>query len=296
MSITAGIHMHHFDIPLRKTNKIVFDAIENAEKAASRQIKKYYHNANEEFVTFILYGQIQYQFAKANKASRIERSFADDLKNALKQHTCTCVGAEMEIDSTARGLVAEILLHNRKEEGKTGGDFGLLHFAPSAKVQSDEIVIDPQCVNGLLCQAKMKYRDRKCTFTKSQLKALPSTVGFLALPIYEYLDDQKTTLQPINWFSCKDISFKSVKTHLHEDTIPDSDCTRSIIQKLAKGIIGTNKQSDLDRIKAPSGRFHIEIRIHWKNRPPDGEPIKIKLKNISSVENTTKQYVHAANS
>jgi len=171
-------------ININKTLKAVCDAIASAETTMKEHIKLYYPNANEEFITFAFYGHIKHKLREASKNKYIERAFLEDLKIALRHHprqSSIDWDLERQLNQGASGLVADIVLHNKQQEGITGGDFGLVVVHPQIVISSDFLEVKKGRSSGLLCQAKLKDKNDRWRFTNNQKSILPNYMDFSSL-------------------------------------------------------------------------------------------------------------------
>ena len=148
-------------IHINETLAVVCEAIGRAEKTLREQVRLYYQNAGEEFITNLLYGQIRYWLSEASKERLIENAFLKDLENSLRYNHFSDYGLSRQLHNRAAGLVADIVLHNKTTEGKTGGDFGLIIIHPLLQVDNRCLEIKKDQCSGLLCQAKLKGKAGK---------------------------------------------------------------------------------------------------------------------------------------
>ena len=123
----------HIDNTLEEVSR----AIRTAENTFREHIRTYYHDANEEFITTAFYGHIKYTLAEASKSRRIEEAFIKDLQQSIQY----VFGSEWQIHQEARGLIADIVLHNKHEEARTGGDFGLIIIHPKIRQMTNGLLI-----------------------------------------------------------------------------------------------------------------------------------------------------------
>lgn len=143
--------MYTQTVHIDETLKEVCSSISRAEATVKEHIKPYYHNANEEFITLLFYGHIKYRLREASRNKDIERAFFRDLKSSFRYQPITDPDLDRELHQEADGLIADMVLHNKRQEGKTGGDFGLIILHPEIKVDDESLEINKGVSSGLLC-------------------------------------------------------------------------------------------------------------------------------------------------
>ncbi len=248
-----------------------------------KHIKTYYHNVNEEFITILLYGHINYALFKASKEKVIEKAFLQDLNKACHfSRILSSSQLRSELSRQSNGLVADIVLHNKRQEGETAGDFGLVISHPQITLSKESIDIKETNSSGLLCQAKLKDKKGKWgKFGDNQKRILTSRMDFTSIVLYSYDDESRTKLNPIDWKICAGQSFSEIEDLLRNDSLDNLGSTTEIITQLASKQIGTQDQKIIREIIAPSLRQILEIKIHWKNDHPDkGKTIKLVHKKF----------------
>lgn len=253
------------NINIDNTLREVCRVISCAETSMRKHIKLYYHNVNEEFITTLFYGHIKYRLRKASQKKSIENAFLEDLKNA----SYNLAHSNWNLESKAEGLIADIVLHNKQQEGKTGGDFGLIIVHPQIQVGHNFVEIQKGRTSGLLCQAKLKDKNGKWRFHKKQEAVLSNYIDFTSLVLYSYLDKERTDLSSVVWKLCRGKSLSELKTLLRKDHIENPLSTAEIINRLGRRKIGTENQTLIDNVVSPSMRQYLEIKIHW---PGDNDP------------------------
>ncbi len=203
-------------INIDNTLREVCSAISRAETAMRKHIKLYYHNVNEEFITTLFYGQIKYRLRKASQKKFIENAFLEDLKTAFCNHVTLDSDLESNLHLRAEGLIADIVLHNKQQEGETGGDFGLIIVHPQIQINHNFLEIQKGKTSGLLCQAKLKDKNGRWRFTDNQKAVLPNYLDFTSLVLYSYLDQERTDLSSVAWKLCQGSSLSELKTLLRK--------------------------------------------------------------------------------
>jgi hypothetical protein len=275
------------NVHIDETLKALCEALELAEVSARDHIKHYYNNANEEFVTWILYGHINDSFRTASRERSIEQAFIRDLQAAIGCESLSYSSSNLEIQQVADGLIVDIVLHNRRQEGTTGGDFGVVIVHPTISHNGDYLEIKKGMSSGLLCQAKMKDKNGKWgKFTKKQKTVLPGNMDFLALVFYSYRDSERCELNPILWKLCQGLSMDVLKTCLENDEIDNSLTMPGIVTSLGRKEIGTDNQELIGRCVSPDKRQYFEIRIHWPHDENPTIPVKINIGQQEMIRET----------
>ena len=280
-------------VHINETLKEVCNAINSAEATLKEHIKLYYHNANEEFITFLFYGHIKYRLREASHNKSIEKAFLKDLKNSLCHEAIIDWDLDRKLHQEAEGLIADMVLHNKRQEGKTGGDFGLIIVHPQIKVDDEFIEIKKGVSSGLLCQAKLRDEDgRWSSLSKNQRVALSNYLDFTSLVLYSFLNRERNDLDSIAWKLCRGISLSKIDVLLKKGPNENLEATSEIITRLGRKEIGTEDQSLIESIISPSVRHHLEIKIY---RPKDNGPkksVKIRIghKQAEQQKIATKLY------
>lgn len=268
-------------INIDETLNAVCGAISEAEHDLREQIKLYYQEANEEFITFAFYGHIRHKLREASQNKIIEKAFLKDLKAALRRQRYSERSIDQEIERQlsrhASGLVADIVLHNRTQEGETGGDFGLVIVHPELTTSSNTLVIKKGASSGLLCQAKIKRKNGRWGDLSNQRDVLPAHLDFASLVLYSYLDVERSELNPVAWKLCKGLTLPDLELSLKKDVFGEALGTVDVIRRLGRSEIGTNDQTLIDEFVSPSARQHLEIKIYWPKDTTPEEPVKIRI-------------------
>lgn len=280
--------------PINKTLAIVCDAIGKAEENLREHIRVFYQNAGEEFITNLFYGQINYFLREASNKCQIEKAFLKDLESALTYNHPSDYTLTTNLKNKAAGLVADIVLHNKRTEGKTGGDFGLIIIHPSIHVDSKCLKINKGQCSGLLCQAKLKYKTGKWNSLKGNQKTLlHQNKDYSSLALYSYTDVERAKLAPISWTLFKGMDISKIEELLKEDAFDETNThdTKTILKMLGRKEIGTNDRNKIDKIISPSVRQHLELRIYWPDSKDDPDTVAIMSGQFKKVKQTIKNYV-----
>ena len=278
---------------INKTLAIVCDAIGKAEENLKEHIRLFYQNAGEEFITNLFCGQINYFLREASNERRIENAFLKDLENAIGYRYLSDYALSRSLKSTAAGLVADIVLHNKRTEGRTGGDFGLIIIHPSIHFDSKGLKIKKGQSSGLLCQAKLKDKAGKWNqLNENQKFILNQNKDFSSLVLYSYTDTDRTNLAPIAWTLCKSQAIVNIEERLKRDALDEINTldTKKVLQLLGRKEIGTNDRDTISKIISPSVRQHLELRIYWPEGDDDSDTLEIKIRRFQKAEQTVKIY------
>lgn len=201
---------------------------------------------------------------------------------------------ESQLSQQATGLVADMVLHNKRQEGETGGDFGLIIVHPKIVVKSNSIEVKKGFSSGLLCQAKMKRRDRRWGDLRKQRETLPAHLDYSSLVLYSYLDEERSELNQPVWKPCKGNSLPELELLLKKDDPGETLGTVDVIRRLGRSQIGTSDQAKIDKVISPSVRQHLELRIYWSTGHDPKGPVAIKVRPRQTVDN--KVYVRVRRS
>lgn len=194
----------------------------------------------------------------------------------LKMRGENCNGFILQLQ-TDGVLVADIVLHNKRQEGKTGGDFGLVIVHPKIVIKSNSIEARKGFSSGLLCQAKMKRRDGKWGDLKNQSETLPAHLDYSSLVLYSYLDEERSELNPLAWKLCSGSSLPELERSLKKNTPGEVLDAVDVILRLGRSEIGTSDQATIDEVISPSVRQHFELRIYWSQGEDPKGPVEVKV-------------------
>ncbi|GHO76381.1 hypothetical protein KSD_41520 [Ktedonobacter sp. SOSP1-85] len=269
---------------------VINDCWRLAEAEMQQEIKKYYPDKQEEFITELFHGRFAFALEKASNDQLIAIAFLKDLMVAYPDIL------ETALEQIANGLVADVTLHKRSTERKTGGDLGLMIVRPQIIRDQKYLIKHGDYRRGILCQAKMKSKDKKWgQFTRQQKKQLPSRMSYLCLLLYSYKDLERRELNNYQWYVCKnDETLDQVAEYLKRDEFPRLLSSESIIAKIGFGMIGTDDDAILDEIVAPKKNTALIIRLFWPNGPwsgPDGGIyIGTSIRIYTAQENDEQYY------
>jgi hypothetical protein len=280
---------------IKETMTVVCNAIRAAEQGLIDHIGIYYHNADEELITKILYGHIQHNLREASKNRLIEKAFVRDLQKATGNQQYVNSRLANKINKTAAGLVADIVLHNKRTEGTTGGDFGLVIFHPMLKLVGNTLLVEKGQCSGSLCQAKLKNMAGKWNeFTDNQRIALTRNQEFSSLVLYSYSDVFRTILNPLCWTLCRNDSIHNLEEKLRNDAMNGIELldTTMILNMLSKKEIGTTDKKTIETIIAPGKRFSLELRIHWPGDDHPKEPVQVEVEDVRRLRQPEKAFLY----
>ena len=206
-----------------------------------------------------------------------------------------CVGnlrLDQDISKSADGLIADIVLHNKEQEGKTGGDFGLIVLRPQIQIRQNSIVIKKGVSSGLLCQAKLKNADGKWgPLQPSQERALSQYKDFYSFVLYSYKNESRNLLNPIHWKVCRDSVKSEIIKSFKTDDFDKLESVSNILMSLGQSKIGTRDDEIIKEIISPGKNQVLEIKIFKpKDRDPKKE-VKIRVVNNQLTKTKSKQTV-----
>jgi hypothetical protein len=275
---------------ISNTLRVVADCWSSAEESLRTDIKKDYPGVNEEFITQMFHGKLARSLREASEAHRIERAFLVDLQKAFPG-----LGYGSGLRSVAHGLIADVTLHRRDTERVTGGDIGFMIVRPQISDHVHDHVHTLQVGyyrRGLLCQAKIKRANGIWgSFTRQQKKVLLERLPYLALLLYSYEDEERRILRQFQWQLCNSASsINDVSQWLRRKNFPSLVGSNVIIKSVGNGQTGTDDDTTLDEIVAPTGNPALVIMINW---PKDDYPgSQVRVYSRRKVENHVHVHVH----
>lgn len=271
-------------LPIPTTIRVITRCWTQAEAALRREIKEYAPGSPEEHITRTFHAKFADSLNKASTAGRIDQAFRQDVEALVRAR----IGEPVDL-SELGGLIADVRLHEKPTEEKTGGDLGIVLVRPNVWSDGYELRIDEH-KQGLLGQAKVKREDgRWGRFTDNQLKVLPRTLKYLGLLLYEYSDAKRCLLEPFKWQLCAEApTLQAVEQWLRTGSFPSLFGSQTILEQLGAGRIGTTDQGTLNDVIAPNEKRALVIRVYW---PPGKHPGGgIQIYRTPEVE--TKLHVH----
>lgn len=264
------IYSKILDIP--KTLCVISESWNKAEKKLRNDIKNSYPDINEECITQLFYRRFAKELRLRNDENAVAKAFLDDLKEHF-----SFLRYRDEILKKFDGLIADVTLHNRRIEGKTGGDFGFVIIRPQIEYNYSDLKPSKH-QQGILCQAKIKRPDgRWGTFSKYQNKYLPERLRYLVLLLYSYEDKDRSILKSFQWQRCDlpTLSFKQIKDWFRKGSFPALENSNEIIKKLGDGIIGTDDENILKEIISPANNPSLIVKIYWPDDKHPGSEVSI---------------------
>jgi hypothetical protein len=288
------------------TLQVVVKYWEQAETVLRSLVHRKYHNLNEETITKLFHDEFRFLLKRASEAREISRAFLEDLKRAYPE-LAYCG----ELQTISEDLVADVSLHSRRAEGKTGGDFGFTISRPQVSVlglstmnsiitsfsESEyPLLVTADRQFGLLTQAKLRDQNGKWGgFTRSQKKRLPDRMSYLALLLYYYNDESRRELAPFQWQVCRDWTIADANRWLKSDTFPSPILASELINLLGEGIIGTDDENVLGQHIRPTGKPQFNVLISWPvgKRPPGEFPVYSYIRTTENI--SQKQVIYATN-
>lgn len=118
--------MSYDSLSLTSTHEVITQSWSQAERKTTDEVCEFYQGAGEEFITVMFHGQFNHALQKASESGEIERAFLQDLQRFLS--TIDRVG---RLENFESGIFAQCHLHNKVEEGKSGGDMALALSEPT---------------------------------------------------------------------------------------------------------------------------------------------------------------------
>jgi hypothetical protein len=275
--------MHDFHsvtaMTIDNTLEVISESWAKAHNEMREFISEYTPSADEEFITRLFHAMFSKALRSASESKLIEMAFLEDLRSSF-----------WAIDSyylsrIAQGLIADVTLHDRKTEGVTGGDLGLMISRP---LVSEEIgclrIGDYRC--GILCQAKMKRANGSWgKFTKRQREILPNRHKYLALLLYSYEDLERRSFLPFRWQLCDSATFEQMQSWLKTGVFPSLLNSTQIIHGVGKGAMGTDDDRVLDEVITPKRNPALTITIDWPDGESPGSQVFVSSKQELEHEN-----------
>lgn len=234
----------------------------------------------------MFHGKLAKALRTASQEHHIERAFLTDLRKAFPD-----LGHGSELRSLARGLIADVTLHRRETERVTGGDIGFMIIRPQVNDRGKTLNVEDYR-RGLLCQAKLKRSNGKWgSFTRRQKKVLPERMRYLGLLLYSYDDEERRQLKQFQWQLCNSApSIKDVTQWFRRDNFPSLTSSNTIIKGVGDGQIGTDNDTILNEIVAPTGNPALTIKIGWPNGGPPNSEVRVFSRLHQGQK--AKAYVH----
>jgi hypothetical protein len=252
-------------LKIPRTAALIASCWKEAETALQGEIRENCPGIDEEAITQNFHARLTESLRKASGEKKFESAFMKDLANSvLLDHNSP---VEFDPQSIARNLVAGVTLHQRKTEGKTGGDLGFVIIRPNVQLKNYSLQVTPY-KRGLLTQAKLRGRKNWPPFTRNQRKVLPGRLGYLALLLYMYADEARRELLPFVWQLGAGKSWDELERILREDKMETVESSQ-VIHGLSSARIGTSDGEIIDNIISPVQNSSLTIVIDW---PPGKGP------------------------
>ena len=262
------------------TLRVVADCWKTAEETLRGDVRLNHLGLDEEPITLMFHGKLVESFTAANQKNRIQQAFLSDLQNTFPD-----LRYGSKLSGLARGLIADVRLHKRAVEKKTGGDLGFVIARPQIKRNFEGFQIDVHR-RGILCQAKIKQKNGKWgKFTPNQLKVLPTHLPYLALLLYRYNDKERRELDEFKWQLCNLAkSIAEVSDWLKCDHLISLLASDAIIQGVGGGSMGTSDKKILDEIVAPPTSPALIITIDWPKGEGPGAQVHVPLPEVAQTQ------------
>ena len=257
-------------LAIPSTLAVIKNCWEGAEEELRQVVRRKYHDLEEETITTLFHREFRLQLNQASDSNGVSRAFLDDLERAFPQ----LVGAT-ELGIIAENLFADVSLHPRRIEGRTGADFGFTINRPQVSVVGLEYGCPKLNASeqqfGLLSQAKMNGRSGKWNnLKKGQQRNLATRMSYLALLLYQYDDNDRKVLAPFHWQVCRDWAMLDLTNWLKSGRFPSRLSSLELIDLLGEGRIGTGDPQLIERYVRPTGKPQFSIVISWPagKQPP----------------------------
>lgn len=257
------------------TVELLVQCWQRAEQRVSHQWTKRSSVAGEETVTENLWEYLHEEFSKVNAEGRVEEAFKIDLCRKYPHFS-----HEFRfLDRISQGLFMECHLHNKQQEKKSGGDYGLVITRPLLSTSTSSLRISVRD-QGLLCQAKIRSRRGKWGVLKqNQCAVLADRLSFAAIVSYDYEPAAGSPLKPIQWQPCQQSTIKEVNSWLKCGVFPSPIRSEEALWAVASGVIGTKDEGQIKDYILTEERQQWRIRIDW----PDGKRPNAEV-YLSSLE------------
>lgn len=253
-------------MPTPNLRRLLADKWSEGESATKAFVSDLFPEASETFITEYLIATIRRKLREVSEKGLVAKAFAQDIRRwSLENYS---VSFKCSPDAIASGLFAEIIPHNLRREGVTGGDFGLVYSRPAMEFKpgEDRLVL-PFVRDGLLVQAKRQDKDGAFGgFTPNQEVILPDAVRFLGLYLYSREVDD---ILSFGWIAGKGLKFSDFKGVLkgNESNAPALRSSARVLRDLEDGSIGTDDEKIIEEQIGHAGLPSFELRIDW----PDGK-------------------------
>jgi hypothetical protein len=257
---------------------------QRAEERVIGDVETKYREADEEFITKLVCGELRAEFERANSTRQFEKEFAADLARSKLRRDWTWI---------ASGLIARMVRHPGHVEARTGGDFGFLVARPQVGGRDSHPVINMHA-QGLLVQAKKQRPDGRIgALTRAQEKVLPSRLDYAAFVLYMY-DVPNIRLAPFGWLCPGRLRMQDLKTELarlnglRPRTVEDIQrivtatvlSSTEIIEALSQGTRGTSDASIIREQICPDLTPSVQIEITWREGKPPEPPRLLNQRQV----------------
>jgi hypothetical protein len=131
-------------LSIPRTIALLSPCWQTAEERVRSEVGTKYLEADEDFITKLVYGELRDEFDSKNSDRQFEKEFAADIR---REHWTS------DLTSIATGLIARVVHHPRHIESRTGGDFGLVVARPHIDLNGWGTVVSMHA-QGYLCRRK----------------------------------------------------------------------------------------------------------------------------------------------
>lgn len=263
-------------LKIPETISLIKTCWQTAEERIRDAVETKFHEADEEFITKLICGELRSEFKMANLKHRFEAAFKVDLARAYPRSDLTWI---------AKGLIARVVHHPKKTEALTGGDFGLLVARPQVELRYDTPKITMRS-QGLLVQAKKQRSNGDLgSLTPNQRRALPSRLSYIVFVLYMY-ENLGGRLSPLIWLCPSGIGISDIESNF---VALKKKCPKAledvrklvaapilssmdVLEALAEGYRGTSDQAIIKEDICPENASSVTIEITWPNQKPPDPP------------------------
>jgi hypothetical protein len=267
------------EIIIPRTIAVVARCFTEAEEEVRKVVSEIRPNADEPAITNDLERGLKSAFRKANDNNEFAESFLDDLLEAFPK------ASQIDCEEAAKGLIASVSWHGNDVERKTAADFGLVLLRPELReLAHDHLTIASGKLQALAVQAKRKpYKRGWRKLSERQEKHFVQFRKYGALLLYRFSDPH--SLCAFEWHPCKYRRLDTVKKWLGTSKFPQSMSTSELINRVAKGDVGTPDKSIIQSKISPIGQRVLLITIDW----PEGIPPKSEIRAIIQEQSLVQE-------
>ena len=247
----------------------------DAEKQLKTILADRYWDADEEFITTLLRGELRLAFRKRSGSSAFSDALIRDLRPQFPS------ASDQSLQSAAAGLPAVVTFHPRHVEAMTGGDLGIVVYSPRFEQEGNLARQGDDSRHGLLVQAKLFGRNGAWgSLTTNQRTVLSGRESYLAILLYKYADgNQRRNLNAFDWQMCNGHSVADIEHWLATANFPDVCDSSKVVRGLADGSFGTSDAARLRQWIAPESARDTLV-VHLQFSDPNGHTFQIEHQTV----------------